>query len=155
MKGPGANQVLSCCLERGVPIDKSPRRVDHLRNMKILSGILGTFLIALFVGCGSSGTSIDTAPVSSAFGGASADVKGQVSAIVSAVDSGKFKAALQPLSDVITKGNPTPEQRTALTTLLADMQRVVVENQEDYSMDVYNGLNDLVGTLAGNVPIKM
>ena len=122
--------------------------------MRVLSFVFSCLLIILVSACGPGKTAVDPAPVTAAFSGASADVQGHISTIVSAVNSNDYKTALGPLKTVIG-GKLTPEQESALTTLLADMQRVVVENQGDFSMDVYNGLSDLVGTLAGNPPINL
>ena len=112
-------------------------------------------LICFLSACGPGKTKVDSASLTPAFSGASADVQAQISTVVSAVTANDYEKALVPLRTVVTKGKITDEQRAALTTVLADMQRVVAENQGDFSMDVYNGLSDLVGTLAGNPPIKM
>jgi len=112
-------------------------------------------LLACFVSaCGPGKTKVDAGSLTSAFSDASAEVQGHISAIVSAVSANDYESALAPLQAVI-KTKITPEQTSALTIVLADMQRVVVENQNDFSMEVYNGLSDLVGTLAGNPPINM
>ena len=112
-------------------------------------------LLACFVAaCGPGNAKVDAAALTPAFSGASAEIQGHISAIVSEVSSNDYESALAPLKAVI-KSKLTPEQTTALTTVLADMQRVVAENQDDFSMEVYNGLSDLVGTLAGNPPINM
>jgi hypothetical protein len=123
--------------------------------MRAYLSVWSLLLICFLSACGPGKTKVDSAALTPAFSGASADVQGQVSTIVSAVTANDYEKALGPLRTVITKGKITDEQRAALTTILADMQRVVVENQDDFSMDVYNGLNDLVGVLAGNPPINM
>ena len=111
-------------------------------------------LVCLGVACGPGKTQVDASSLTGAFGDASPEIQGHISSVVSAVSANDYEAALGPLQAVI-KNKLSPEQTSALTALLADMQRVVVENQDDFSMDVYNGLSDLVGTLAGNPPINM
>ncbi|MDA7867330.1 hypothetical protein N9B57_05260 [Verrucomicrobia bacterium] len=123
--------------------------------MRVYLSVWSLLLIGFLSACGPGKTKVDSASLTPAFSGASADVQGQISAVVSAVTANDYEKALSPLRNVITKGKITDEQRAALTTVLADMQRVVAENQGDFSMDVYNGLSDLVGILSGNPPIKM
>ena len=117
--------------------------------MRLIYSLAGLVWVTLLAGCGAATTKVDTGSLSSAFGAASADQQAQVSTIVGAVDSNDYEAALGSLKTLIS-GKLSSEQRTALTTFLADMQRVVVENQDKFSMDVYNGLSELVGELAGN-----
>ncbi len=123
--------------------------------MRVYLSICSLLLVCFVTACGPGKTKVDPSALTSAFSGASADVQGQISSIVSSVTANDFEAAIAPLKAVATKGKMTSEQTTALSQVLSDMQRVVVENEGAYSMDVYNQLSDLVGIVAGNPPINM
>ena len=113
---------------------------------KFLSyGVLA--LVCLLVACGSGSSSVDPTVLTGAFGSADADQQAQVSSIVSAVQGNDFAGALAPLNAVVSKGKLSAEQRDALSTVITEMQRVVSENQDSYTMEVYTGLSDLVGKL--------
>ncbi len=115
------------------------------------------FLLLAFVvtACGPGKSAVDPAPLTPAFASASADLQGQVSSAVTAISGNDFAAALGPLNAIISKGKLSQEQKDALATVLTDMQKVVAENQDQYTMEVYGGLSDLVGQLHNYGQINM
>ena len=115
--------------------------------MNRIYSFLLTALVCLFTACGSAKTKVDTAPVDQAFASAPAEIKTEIGTIVSAVSSMDYKSALQPLDKVISSRKMDDTQKQALSALISDMQRVVAENQSDFTMEVYTGLSQLVGKL--------
>ena len=123
--------------------------------MRVYLSICSLLLVCFVTACGPGKTKVDPSALTGAFGGASTEVQGQIASIVTAVTANDYEAALGPIRAVVTKGKMTPEQTSALSKVLADMQRVVVENEGTFTLEVYNQLSDLVGMAAGNAPINM
>jgi hypothetical protein len=122
---------------------------------RILFSLVFTVGMALVLtGCGgSSSSSVNITAFEQAFQSASVDAKTTATAVVSAVKSSNLGVAADAMEKFVKTGKATPEETSAMSALVIDLQVIAYEQNEKYSDDVRNKLSDLSGLLVGSAPI--
>jgi hypothetical protein len=127
-----------------------------MKTNRLLSGLLCITLLGLTWGCG-GGTSVDTAPLESAFASAPPKVKGPVDQAVTALNNRDFLTGANALLTATKAGyrDFTEPQKAALYGIVERTQIVMVENPELYSTEVEAVFSELVPAIEGKPPLRV
>ena len=109
-------------------------------------------LVGAVIGCGPSGKA-DTSKLEKSFQSAAAGTKGDAGQAAAAIKSGDFAKAVTLLQKVIKAGGLTEEQKDGISSAITGMQTVMSQNQNRYSVELYNSLSDLIDLLEGRQPV--
>lgn len=112
----------------------------------------------LFVGCGDGSISVkdvDTKKLETAFQGAPANQKADITKAVSAIKQGDFKAATASLKAVIKAGGLSQEHKDAIAQAAAEMQMIASQDAGKYPLELYREIGELGPLAEGIEPPKV
>lgn len=116
------------------------------RFIRFATVLIGSTL--LLVGCGKS-SSLDTSKLSAGFQGAPTEQKSGVDAAVKAIGSGDFATAAESLKKAVKGAKLSPEQKTAVSEVVAEMQKVASQDPGKYPLETYYSIGEVITVMEG------
>jgi hypothetical protein len=92
-------------------------------EMVLMAAVAGTLMLT---GC-SKKSSVDTAPLQKSFQSADPAAQSAVDKVVSSVKSEDYAGALTQLQQLAKNATLTPEQKQAITDMVAQVQKVIAD----------------------------
>ena len=105
---------------------------------------LGLFM----AGCGKN-AQIDTSNLASSFQSAPSERKGNVDDAINAIGSSDFAAASDSLKKAVKGAQLNPEQKTAVTEAVAEMQKIASQDSDKYPLQVYYAIGEVITVMEG------
>ncbi|MDA1274316.1 MAG: hypothetical protein O2960_09730 [Verrucomicrobia bacterium] len=105
-------------------------------------------ILILVTGCGKT-SHTDTTKLSSSFQGAPADRKSSIDAAAKAIQSGDFAAAADSLKKAVKGAQLSPEQKTAVSEMVAEMQKIASQDSDKYPLEVYYAIGEVITVMEG------
>lgn len=106
-------------------------------------------ILAVAIGCGGKSGNLDTAKLSSSFQSAPADRKSSVDAAAKAIQSGDFAAAADSLKKAVKGAQLSPDQKTAVSEVVAEMQKIASQDSARYPLEVYYAIGEVITVMEG------
>jgi len=112
--------------------------------MKIQTWILASITASILVvaGCSKSGGSVDAAPVEKSFATAEAPVKSTADKAVAAIKGADYTTAVAELQKLAADAKLTPEQKKAVSDVLAQVQKAMADLGKKATEDASKALGD-------------
>jgi hypothetical protein len=113
--------------------------------MKTLPSLITVLLAAILLtlsACSKSGTSVDTSSLEKSFASAEATVKSAADKAVAAIKGADYSSATAELQKLASNVKLTDEQKKAVTDVLAQLQKAVMEAGNKAAGDASKAVGD-------------